>query len=176
MSATHYAKAKSLRLLRRSSEDMAMWNSAPVPGRPSGEGQKSTDIVPRPGPQNHNLATREKLDFSWIIRRHNKELVNAIKLQKPNRLSQFLCSIKNWRLSSTGVGGKSRQNGELKASQSKWDREDKENSFRISIAELYRIRLRKLQCKLVDHVWHMKRYGTEPDSWEDDLQAFRECC
>ncbi|KAK4211474.1 hypothetical protein QBC37DRAFT_446170, partial [Rhypophila decipiens] len=66
-----------------------------------------------------------------------------------------------------------------------WHREETEHSFRISIAELHRIRLRKLQCKLVNHASYMKQHNKEPPpsqpnsdglgtstTWEDDLQEY----
>ncbi|KAH6632163.1 hypothetical protein F5144DRAFT_602909 [Chaetomium tenue] len=45
-------------------------------------------------------------------------------------------------------------------------------SYRISFAELQRMHLRKLQCKLVKHVADMRFRNEEPDNWEADLQAY----
>ncbi|EAQ87730.1 hypothetical protein CHGG_04349 [Chaetomium globosum CBS 148.51] len=45
-------------------------------------------------------------------------------------------------------------------------------SYRISFAELQRMHLRKLQCKLVKHVADMRFRNKEPDDWEADLQAY----
>ncbi|KAK3294478.1 uncharacterized protein B0H64DRAFT_418360 [Chaetomium fimeti] len=45
-------------------------------------------------------------------------------------------------------------------------------SYRISFAELQRMHLRKLQCKLVKHVVDMRFRNKEPDDWEADLQAY----
>ncbi|KAH6856257.1 hypothetical protein B0I37DRAFT_389588 [Chaetomium sp. MPI-CAGE-AT-0009] len=45
-------------------------------------------------------------------------------------------------------------------------------SYRISFAELQRMHLRKLQCKLVKHVVDMRFRNKEPGDWEADLQAY----
>jgi hypothetical protein len=45
-------------------------------------------------------------------------------------------------------------------------------SYRVSFAELQRMHLRKLQCKLVKHVADMRFRNQEPDGWEADLQAY----
>ncbi|KAI0415212.1 hypothetical protein F5X98DRAFT_376988 [Xylaria grammica] len=54
----------------------------------------------------------------------------------------------------------------------KWQRSDEANDHRISLAELQRMRLRKLQCQLVKHVAHMKTTGEESENWESDLEAY----
>ncbi len=52
--------------------------------------------------------------------------------------------------------------------------------FRISFAELQRMHLRKLQCKLVKHVVDMRFNRVEPQNWEADLRQYGEfyppCC
>lgn len=49
-----------------------------------------------------------------------------------------------------------------------------QTSYRISLAELQRVHLRKLQCKLVKHVVDMRFQEMEPAGWEMDLQAYSE--
>jgi hypothetical protein len=49
-----------------------------------------------------------------------------------------------------------------------------QKSYRISFAELQRMHLRKLQCKLVKHVVDIRFRNKEPDGWEADLQAYSE--
>lgn len=44
--------------------------------------------------------------------------------------------------------------------------------FRVSFAEMQRMRLRKLQIKLVEHAVVMKSSGMEPDDWEADLAEY----
>ncbi|KAM7193117.1 hypothetical protein V8F33_007989 [Rhypophila sp. PSN 637] len=124
------------------------------------------------------LPSERQLDFSWIVRHHNKELVAPIQLRTPPKRTQFLESVKEWRpwqaKKPSPAPGVARGGG--------WHREETELSFRISIAELHRIRLRKLQCKLVNHAWYMKQHSKEPPSqassdginttWEDDLQEY----
>ncbi|KAK6852340.1 hypothetical protein PG995_010891 [Apiospora arundinis] len=54
------------------------------------------------------------------------------------------------------------------------ERPDKDNSFRISLAELQRLRLRKLQCKLVKAVGEMRFRDNDPGDWEGDLKLYIE--
>lgn len=49
-----------------------------------------------------------------------------------------------------------------------------QTSYRISLAELQRVHLRKLQCKLVKHVVDMRFREMEPAGWEADLQTYSE--
>ncbi|KAK8868950.1 UDP-glucose 4-epimerase [Apiospora arundinis] len=54
------------------------------------------------------------------------------------------------------------------------ERPDKYNSFRISLAELQRLRLRKLQCKLVKAVGEMRFRDNDPSNWEGGLKSYIE--
>lgn len=56
-----------------------------------------------------------------------------------------------------------------------YKRYDEEHSFRISVAELQRLRLRKLQWKLVEHTAAIQCDGIEPGDWEDDLEKYGLC-
>lgn len=47
-----------------------------------------------------------------------------------------------------------------------------DKSFRISLPELQRMRLRKLQCILVRQVNQMRWTDVEPEDWEDTLQKY----
>jgi hypothetical protein len=110
------------------------------------------------------------LDCGWIVKHHSDELVIPITLQEPSRLARVAQSIQNWRQGST-------LNGEMAdkttgAGTNRW-RRNEDASFRISIAELHRIRMRKLQFKLASHAWYMKQNKTEPPApWEADLQEY----
>lgn len=44
--------------------------------------------------------------------------------------------------------------------------------FRISFAEVQRMRIRKLQCELVRHVVNMRREGHESAGWEEALKEY----
>jgi hypothetical protein len=46
---------------------------------------------------------------------------------------------------------------------------------RVSFAELQRMRLRKLQIKLVNHAAQMHSSGEESEGWEETLQQYSEC-
>jgi hypothetical protein len=49
---------------------------------------------------------------------------------------------------------------------------DTERRFRISFAEVQRMKVRKLQCRVVDDVVYMRAYGREPDGWEENLDKY----
>lgn len=53
-----------------------------------------------------------------------------------------------------------------------YTRENPDDSFRLSIAEMQRMRLRKLQGQLVKHAAQLQFEGTEPGEWETDLQQY----
>ncbi|KAK7928398.1 hypothetical protein PG985_005396 [Apiospora marii] len=51
---------------------------------------------------------------------------------------------------------------------------DQGHSWRISLAELQRMQLRKLQCKLVRAVVDMRYHDHDPPNWAQDLKSFVE--
>ncbi|KAK8127292.1 hypothetical protein PG984_008400 [Apiospora sp. TS-2023a] len=51
---------------------------------------------------------------------------------------------------------------------------DQNHSFRISLAELQRMQLRKLQCKLVKAVVDMRYHDDDSCNWAQDLKSFVE--
>lgn len=59
--------------------------------------------------------------------------------------------------------------------QEDWRRPNDERTFRINIAELQRMRLRKLQWRLVKHVKNLRDlspFEEEPTDWETDLENY----
>ena len=44
--------------------------------------------------------------------------------------------------------------------------------FRVSFAEVHRMRIRKLQCQMVRHVVEMRATGHESAGWEDTLEKY----
>ncbi|KAI0481668.1 hypothetical protein F4859DRAFT_475549, partial [Xylaria cf. heliscus] len=96
----------------------------------------------------------------WAIRHHKSNLIENIK-KKPTS---------NSILRHLWTRG---QDAEIRSEASnEWQRPDEENDLRVSLAELQRMRLRKLQCQLVKHVAHMKTTGEEPENWENDLETY----
>ncbi|KAI1753610.1 hypothetical protein F4782DRAFT_82845 [Xylaria castorea] len=90
----------------------------------------------------------------WAISHHKSNFIQNIK-KKPTSRSILR------RLWKRGQDAKDRS-----------EAPDEENSFRVSLAELQRMRLRKLQCQLVKHVAHMKTTGKESENWENDLETY----
>jgi len=143
--------------------------------RASLETQTSMFAVNERKSPGHTSATPHQLapDFSWIVEHHNHELITTIRLQEPTHLAKLVQAVRKWRPWAARGGAATNQN--IDANKTEWQREDSKNSFRISVAELHRIRMRKLQCKLASHAWYMKRFKKEPPDWEHDLQEYSTC-
>ncbi len=118
-----------------------------------------------------NNDTYEPTDpVQFAIDSHRSSLFRKIELEEPNVLTGFLTPEK-WRSlkprqKTDGRGEGQDPNGE------KYLRRTPGQSFRLSIAEMHRMRLRKLQGKLVKHAAQLQFQGTEPDTWETDLQDY----
>lgn len=84
----------------------------------------------------------------WVIDHHKHGLIEELKPPTSNFL---------WRIFNT---------------RNKVRRLDRR--FRISFAELQRMRIRKLQCQLVEDVIQMRKNGSEPDDWETTLDHYSE--
>lgn len=97
---------------------------------------------------------------SWVVRHHEAGLINRIERKQSTYSHLF--------------GGRKRDQkaDDVEAPDSQWRRPDENSDFRISFAELQRMKLRKIQCKLVKHVADMRKTGGEPRGWEEDLEAY----
>jgi len=51
---------------------------------------------------------------------------------------------------------------------------DRRPHLRVNLAGLNRMRMRKLQVKLVKKVIHMRYHETEPEGWEELLAQYSE--
>ncbi|TGJ78408.1 hypothetical protein E0Z10_g10359 [Xylaria hypoxylon] len=96
----------------------------------------------------------------WAISHHKSNLVQNIK-KSPTSKSIF-----------SGLWKRGQDPKSQSKTSKEWQRPDQDNDLRVSFAELQRMRLRKLQCKLVKHVAHMKTTGEEPENWENDLETY----
>ena len=47
-----------------------------------------------------------------------------------------------------------------------------ERRFRVSFAEVQRMKVRKLQCQVVNDVIHMRGHGREAEGWEENLEKY----
>ncbi|KAI0163066.1 hypothetical protein BJ166DRAFT_591896 [Pestalotiopsis sp. NC0098] len=101
------------------------------------------------------------LPDSWIFRHHKPGLIFGIHRQKENRFAK--------RARKLWYGRK-----DAAAQPQYYPRRDADHSFQVSLVELQRIRLRKLQYRLVQHAVQMRYKDREPDEWESDLQSYIE--
>ncbi|KAF2969768.1 hypothetical protein GQX73_g3857 [Xylaria multiplex] len=99
----------------------------------------------------------------WAISHHKSNFIKNIQKAPTwnSTLSSTLSSL--WKRGQDAKSGRKPED---------WPRPDEENDLRVSLAELQRMRLRKLQCKLVKHVAHMKTTDTESKDWENDLETY----
>ncbi|KAI1372342.1 hypothetical protein F4677DRAFT_456589 [Hypoxylon crocopeplum] len=76
----------------------------------------------------------------WAIAHHENGLINGIEKKKRSKLFDFF-----------GMWKQKKKIENEDEPDNRWKRLDEDNDFRISFAELERMHLRKLQCKLVKH-------------------------
>ncbi|KAJ2995587.1 hypothetical protein NUW58_g1228 [Xylaria curta] len=110
-----------------------------------------------------NTALAELRDHPglWAIKHHKNNFIRKIK-KTPTWNSTLYDLWKQVRgTSSRNIG-----------SDEGWERPDEDSDLLVSLAELQRMRLRKLQCKLVTHIAHMKTTGEESGTWENDLETY----
>jgi hypothetical protein len=109
-----------------------------------------------------------------VIRKHKDHLISTVEKPPDNLLKRLIWRVEG-HLSESFLGRVFRRifgNGFRNSDRESHDRES--SGFRISFAELQRIHLRKLQCKLVQNVIDM-RFPTadlEPDDWETNLKEY----
>lgn len=122
----------------------------------------SVGISPNKDPVNVNSLSQ------WVIRHHREGIiVPTYRAKRKLGLKGF--GIK--KALSPKKQDANPQDDEEKAERI-WERPDMDQSFRVSLAEMQRMRLRKLQCKLVKHAADIRKAGEEPDGWEDDLEEY----
>jgi hypothetical protein len=90
--------------------------------------------------------------WPWLINHHRKSICGVI--YKPGKPWAALRSLS----SEKGRGPNERDNAS--------------RSFRVSIAELQRMHLVKLQCKVTKHALHMYQKDQEPEDWADDVHSY----
>lgn len=116
-----------------------------------------------------NVTNGESL-ANWAIRHHRHGLITHIQKKDQNVLSKGSDFLKrHWTKSNANCDHES-------GDQNEWQRPSKSKSFRVSLAEMQRMRLRKLQCRLVNHSVTIQCLGKEPDTWERDLEDYSKSC
>lgn len=91
----------------------------------------------------------------WLVHHHRDGIIQLLTMPRERRrwrLFDWVFGIENTRFRAVEVPER----------------------LRVSFAEMQRMRLRKLQIKLVKHAVEMKNSGREPDDWETDLAEYSE--
>jgi hypothetical protein len=142
---------------------------------PSGESVRQTGSITSEHPiQNENESQQPRLSSDldwgnpdiagqWSLEHHQHNLVNKSPYKIPSKgyfkRPQGAAPISNDRRSETESTAGSRKKGILT----------------VSFAELQRMRLRKLQIKLVKQAVEMYHTGQETKDWEETLQQYSRC-
>lgn len=100
-------------------------------------------------------------DDSWVLDHHRKNLIEKISKRE-----------RSWYETLGQFGGK--ESGRTRTSSNNEPQGDVEESYRINLAELQRLRLRQLQRRLVQHVVDLRYDAQEPTGWADDLRDYGE--
>ena len=141
---------------------------------PSGESARRTGSITSESPiqnENESKETRPSPNFDWSspniagqwsLRHHQHNLVQ----KSPSKIASKVYS-QNSRTDSTSSGN--RPETELTAESGK------KGILVVSFAELQRMRLRKLQIKLVKQAVDMHHTGQETEDWEETLQQYSTC-
>ncbi|KAI0383177.1 hypothetical protein F5Y04DRAFT_250798 [Hypomontagnella monticulosa] len=96
----------------------------------------------------------------WVVSHHKDGLIDCIE-RKTSAYSRLFHRRK-----------RGQRIDDVERPKKGWKRPDENRDFRISFAELQRMKLRKMQCRLVKHVADIRRTGRETRGWEEDLAAY----
>ncbi len=136
--------------------------------------------------------THEVLDYddaSWVIDHHRQHLIEKIskpasswyeslrpfKHRESGRITEGQTSPNPEKGTSPNTGiRREEQPATTQASSNNKPQENTEQSYRINLAELQRLRLRQLQRKLVQHAVDLRYDAREPDGWADNLRDYGE--
>lgn len=128
-----------------------------------------SDLSPPSSARPVMLSTRTWTGFPHIdlsrygVEDHRYQLIEPIKKGPINLVGSLTYLMSGDWLQTT----------KMKDSKSQsYNRKNPDDSFRLSIAEMQRMRLRKLQGKLIKHAAQLQFEGTEPYEWEADLQQY----
>ncbi|KAK8122939.1 hypothetical protein PG984_011609 [Apiospora sp. TS-2023a] len=106
----------------------------------------------------------QQLDLSrYGVDDHRHQLIEPIK-----RVPSNIIRIVNYLTSGDWLKIFKRKDQKKRS----YKRKNPNDSFRLSLAEMQRMRLRNLQGKLVKHAAQLQFEGTEPKEWEFDLQQY----
>lgn len=126
----------------------------------------------------------------WVIRHHRGGLVFRLKEYKPNKFQSTLAGMKEMLQKLPRPGDKKEKtekeedppgatapsettpSSEATPTEAEAKKPLDNLRFRISFAEVQRMKIRKLQCQLVRHVVKMRYDGHESPGWEDTLEQY----
>ncbi|KFY98416.1 hypothetical protein V498_01483 [Pseudogymnoascus sp. VKM F-4517 (FW-2822)] len=101
----------------------------------------------------------------WVIRHHRSSLVVHLKDHEVGKIRSTLSGMRK-KLQGFKLGDEEAQKQTKSAASGDGKR------FRVSFAEVQRMRIRKLQCQLVRHVVKMRLNGHESPGWEETLEQY----
>jgi hypothetical protein len=111
------------------------------------------------------LDAEENNITEWVINHHLKHLIEELEEPKHSIFVAFFSRI--YRSLSAAY-----KPGSQLDPQNRGPPQQKEKRFRISFAELQRMRIRQLQCELVKDVIHMRAESRNSSGWEGRLKEY----
>ncbi|KAM7201626.1 hypothetical protein V8F33_003175, partial [Rhypophila sp. PSN 637] len=129
-----------------------------------------------PGSSKNIIHLDREAPGDFVIRHHRDSLVVRLEDYEPGKLQSTVAGMKT-KLSNLRPG---KRQGDDDKDDEEAQRKKKNAAaasgdgkrFRISFAEVQRMKIRKLQCQLVRHVVKMRLDGHESPGWEDTLEKY----
>ncbi|KAJ6100371.1 hypothetical protein N7499_000001 [Penicillium canescens] len=125
---------------------------------------------------NHERYTRhEVLDFhdpSWIIDHHRHNLITKILKPADSWFNVLLAQITQANKDPEDNRERPRSGHNHNTVTDEQQLELSNQSYRINLSELQRLRLRQLQHKLVQHTIDLRYDAMEPSGWAEDLRLY----
>lgn len=163
------SRAPSDSQLRQSSDSTRSRRSsreAPIQRRVTFNGETPTPQDDRPqGSPKRNVHLNPNNPGDWVIRHHRSSLVVQLDDHEVGKIRSTLGGMRE-KLQGFRLGDEEAHKETKPAVSGDGKR------FRVSFAEVQRMRIRKLQCQLVRHVVKMRLDGHESPGWEETLEQY----
>lgn len=139
---------------------------------PEGGFTGTNDQTPQSKHRHSSMHLNREDPGDWAIRHHLPNLITRLNKHDENPIGLKLDGL-GAKVRDIQHGWKADSNAlPLSAPASIPPPPGDRMRFRISFAEVQRMRIRKLQCQLVRHVVKMRLDGHEPPGWEHTLEQY----
>lgn len=134
-------------------------------------GSFRTRSVRSPDPSPHRIDPENP--GPWVLHHHKPGLILELQEPEGNFFSKMYDKyFKQGNKTARGSTLNERHDDLEVVKTTKW----KDRRFRVNFAELQRMHLRKLQCKLLKDVVDMHYTNRENEGWEETLEQYSKYC